>query len=227
MPFTPRTDWPEIEAAYRAGEDLAAIAARFGIASASIRRKARVKGWPGHNRPEGKPKPRRKTKKKPAERSLYPTDLSARVVMPPDCTSCPLLPDNLDRLKAVLAQSTYGAGDAPGANPQTGADRPDDNQARLAMTMRITARLYAALSKQMAQVEARLREAECAPGADAPARERDARTLASLTRTFEKLLELDRSTAASRPESDMAETDLDAFRQDLARRLEALRRSGG
>ena len=74
-----------------------------------------------------------------------------------------------------------------------------------------------------------------AAGTAAPApaeRERDIRALGGLTRTLEKLMAMDRDTAAAAAEGHKEETapdDLDALREALSQRLERLvsRRRGG
>ncbi len=88
------------------------------------------------------------------------------------------------------------------------------------------ARLYAALDKQVADVERRLAKAQGeGNGSKAGDRERDARTLATLARTLEKLNamtpEVDQEDDESPPE------DIEEFRRELSRRLAELRRQGG
>ncbi|MCB1493035.1 MAG: hypothetical protein KDJ77_14765 [Rhodobiaceae bacterium] len=107
-----------------------------------------------------------------------------------------------------------------------GWPRRSDRKARVTARDRI-ARLYEALDSQMADVQRRLAEAEGADGASqAGDRERDARTLATLARTLEKL----NAMAPETPEQeadDTAPDDIEAFREELARRLAELRRQGG
>lgn len=82
-------------------------------------------------------------------------------------------------------------------------------------------RLFKALERQMTDVEQRL----CgdSAGRGATERERDARTLASLVRTLEKLRSLDAATAT---QARSGQGDLEAkvvqLRQTLARRLARL-----
>lgn len=82
-------------------------------------------------------------------------------------------------------------------------------------------RLYAALERQVREVEARL-AAEDGP---ASAGERDARTLSNLARTFEKLMEIDGGGAEAHDEGGAR--DIDALRKELAKRIDRLRRERG
>ncbi|AXS39953.1 hypothetical protein [Breoghania sp. L-A4] len=84
---------------------------------------------------------------------------------------------------------------------------------------RMTARLFAAFERQVRDMEARL------AGLDGrEADDRDARTLATLAQTLDRLVGLDASiNAPDDGEAPDDEPDIDAFRRDLARRLEAIR----
>ncbi len=78
----------------------------------------------------------------------------------------------------------------------------------------LVSRLFHAVERQIAEIERRFVELQ---GTGAGGDERDARTLAALARTIELLIGLERQ---ARPElSDTPETDIDAIRRDLARRI--------
>lgn len=107
-------------------------------------------------------------------------------------------------------------------------------------TERMLERLQDALELQMKEVEARLARHDVNLVSDTSV-ERDARTLASLVRTFERILELQESHSsqhsepAEKPcqdtddedEDTMEHLDIDTFREELTRRLEDLRRTRG
>jgi hypothetical protein len=78
----------------------------------------------------------------------------------------------------------------------------------------LIARLYRAFEKQIAEVEARFGQ----PTADEG--EQDARTLGTLARTLEKLIELDRERTEDRDKEEPA--DLARLRQTLSDRLRRL-----
>jgi hypothetical protein len=84
-------------------------------------------------------------------------------------------------------------------------------------------RIFRALDRQMREIEQRLDMAEQTGrrGADM---EHDARALASLTRTLEKLRALQREAAAeaARGQGDGADAGADAHRMELERRLSGL-----
>jgi len=82
----------------------------------------------------------------------------------------------------------------------------------------LIARLYRAFEKQIAEVESRFDR----PGAEAG--EQDARTLGTLARTLEKLIELDREQTEDRDTEEPA--DLARLRQKLADRLRRLAGGG-
>jgi hypothetical protein len=82
----------------------------------------------------------------------------------------------------------------------------------------LIARLYRAFEKQIAEVEARFGQ----PGADEG--EQDARTLGTLARTLEKLIELDRERTEDRDTEEPA--DLAQLRQKLSDRLRRLAGGG-
>lgn len=102
---------------------------------------------------------------------------------------------------------------------------------------RMTERMWRAAEAKVCEIEARMTGLDCAP-ADA---ERDARALAVLARVIRELSALDRKPAA-RPAPDAKDApagapvdedaradlarDLDSFRRELARRLDALREDG-
>jgi hypothetical protein len=82
----------------------------------------------------------------------------------------------------------------------------------------LIARLYRAFEKQIAEVEARFGQ----PGEDEG--EQDARTLGTLARTLEKLIELDRERTEDRDKEEPA--DLARLRQTLTDRLRRLAGGG-
>jgi hypothetical protein len=82
----------------------------------------------------------------------------------------------------------------------------------------LIARLYRAFEKQIAEVESRFGR----PGADEG--EQDARTLGTLARTLEKLIELDRERTEDRDKEEPA--DLARLRQTLTDRLRRLAGGG-
>jgi hypothetical protein len=81
----------------------------------------------------------------------------------------------------------------------------------------LVARLFRAVERQIAEVERRFDGA-----APASLEEKDARTLGALARTLELLIGLEKQAGRDTTEP---EPDIDAFRLDLARRLESLRRA--
>ncbi len=76
-------------------------------------------------------------------------------------------------------------------------------------------RLFAAVERQVIEIERRF-----AADPDAAADEKDARTLATLARTLELLVGLEKGTAAPADTTEVA--DADVVRRELARRIEAL-----
>jgi hypothetical protein len=91
-------------------------------------------------------------------------------------------------------------------------------------------RLLAALDQKMTEFETRLTDGAAPSAADS---ERDARTLNTLVRLFDKLQNFDAKAAPPKPSSAAASTahaahsetshDADRLRHDLAQRLEKLR----
>lgn len=88
--------------------------------------------------------------------------------------------------------------------------------------MALVARLWSTADRQVREIEKRLRR-----GAQQPTdRERDARVLAVLVRTLRDLNAFDQATKAAGAAMDPAEhddmpTDIDEFRNELARRINA------
>lgn len=82
----------------------------------------------------------------------------------------------------------------------------------------LVARLFRAVERQIAEVERRF-DGTAPPSLE----EKDARTLGALARTLELLIGLEKQ--AGRDADDEPEPDIDAFRLDLAHRLESLRRA--
>ena len=103
-----------------------------------------------------------------------------------------------------------GDGAGPGPEP----DRPELDRSVL------VSRLFRAVERQIDEIDRRLTQLQ-SDGVD----ERDARTLAALAKTLELLIGLERQT---RPEVvDTPEADIDAFRRDLARRIQSLQATEG
>jgi transposase-like protein len=98
------------------------------------------------------------------------------------------------------------------------ADASLDRAADRALTI---ARIRETVDREVSAVETSLRKLDrMAPrGGDV---ERSARTLASLVKTLNELKRLDATERDARPETEDDERDIDEFRRDLARRLDAL-----
>ncbi|MDR3376650.1 MAG: hypothetical protein P4L98_23255 [Ancalomicrobiaceae bacterium] len=100
------------------------------------------------------------------------------------------------------------------AGPAPEPDRPELDRSVL------VSRLFRAVERQIDEIDRRLTQLQ-SDGVD----ERDARTLAALAKTLELLIGLERQT---RPEVvDTPEADIDAFRRDLARRIQSLQATEG
>jgi len=85
----------------------------------------------------------------------------------------------------------------------------------------LVSRLFEALERQMREIESRI-DGE-AGERSAAGRERDARTLASLVRTLEKLLGLDTGSGGDATEREgAAHRDIEGLRRALAERIERL-----
>ncbi|WP_334175008.1 hypothetical protein [Pseudoxanthobacter sp.] len=82
----------------------------------------------------------------------------------------------------------------------------------------LVGRLMQAFARQVSEVEARL-------GSEGGADERDARTLGVLAKTLETLIDLDRAAQGDRAGEEEAK-NLDAVREEIARRLDRLRGAG-
>lgn len=82
-------------------------------------------------------------------------------------------------------------------------------------------RLYRAFERQVGEAEARL-ETASSQGAGG---EKEARTLGTLARTLEKLIELQGELEETKPDEDVGRVDLGRLRRKLARRIAAMRRS--
>ncbi len=88
---------------------------------------------------------------------------------------------------------------------------------------KLVARLYAALHQQMSAIERRMKVKPEIEDTNATATaERDARTLSTLVRTLEKLIELQDSNKSVSDKADNVGADLDAarFRDEIVRRIE-------
>ena len=97
-----------------------------------------------------------------------------------------------------------------------GARRSHRQLPRVPGRAEMIARLYRAFERQVAEIEARFGDGGAAVG------DEDARTLGSLARTLEKLIELDREQTEDRQNQEPV--DLDRLRKKLA---DHLRRLGG
>ncbi len=90
----------------------------------------------------------------------------------------------------------------------------------------LVARLYETLRQQMTAIEKRLQLMPDLDDTNATATaERDARTLSTLVRTLEKLIELqgDAIKGPGKVEDASAESDADKFRIELVRRIEGFK----
>lgn len=106
-----------------------------------------------------------------------------------------------------------GAAVRTGPKPAPKARRPVDRAD-------LIHRLYRVVARQVREIEKRV----CTPAVSAD--ERDARTLAAVARTLDLLVEIERRVVGD-PATARSEIDLDALRQDLARRIRGLRDPGG
>ncbi|MEZ5841415.1 MAG: hypothetical protein R3D02_13645 [Hyphomicrobiales bacterium] len=88
---------------------------------------------------------------------------------------------------------------------------------------RLVERLYRALDRQMQDIEERL----AGLGEGGSAGEREARTLAALARTLDKLIELEEAAGRPGEAEKVEERDRERFRAELARRLARLGGAAG
>lgn len=86
----------------------------------------------------------------------------------------------------------------------------------------IVARLYAALDRKMKEIEERISAG--GEGASAADAERDARTLTSLARLYEKLSEMEQAAEKASKKGEVSQKDMNADRQreEIAEHLERL-----
>lgn len=84
----------------------------------------------------------------------------------------------------------------------------------------IVARLYAALDRKMKEIEERI--SASGEGVSAADAERDARTLTSLARLYEKLSEMEQASEKAAQKGEFSQKDMNADRQreEIAERLE-------
>jgi hypothetical protein len=86
----------------------------------------------------------------------------------------------------------------------------------------LVARLWRAAERQVGDIEQRLEAA----GQEPPERERDARLLAILVKTLRELAAFDQAHSAAQsrtePADDDAPRDMDEFRRELARKIDAI-----
>jgi hypothetical protein len=114
-----------------------------------------------------------------------------------------------------------GGPDAGGQNAseRDAGERHADRRAALIR------RLYRTLEQQMHEIETRL-DAASGDAATASA-ERDARTLSTLTRTLEKLLEMEQSASATPAQKDdLSDRKIDELREHVARKIARLGGAG-
>lgn len=110
----------------------------------------------------------------------------------------------------------------------SGAEGASTGSSGVSRRAGIISRLYAALDHKMREIEHRIERASQAggEGLSAADSERDARTLTALARLFEKLSDLDTSSAAQAVPKGEApagkEIDADRFRLKIADRLERM-----
>jgi len=114
------------------------------------------------------------------------------------------------------------AGKGPAAGLPMIVLRRDLGGARVARPERIRAslvdRLWRAADRQVREIEKRLRLDQ-----EADARERDARMLATMVKTLRELRALDAArTQQESSEDDQGPDNLDDFRRDLARKIDAI-----
>ncbi len=86
----------------------------------------------------------------------------------------------------------------------------------------LVGRLYRAFERQVADAEARLSDAAL----EGAAGEKEARTLGTLARTLEKLIELQGELEDKKPDDSGERVDILRLRRKLARRIARMRGSG-
>lgn len=102
-------------------------------------------------------------------------------------------------------------GERTPTRPRLPRKRPGDP----ASQAELIARMFKVVDRQIAEIEKRLSPADFD--------EKDARTLAGIARTLELLIGLKKQAG---PQTADTEIDIDAFREDLARRIAGLRDAG-
>lgn len=119
------------------------------------------------------------------------------------------------------------AGDVPGMTlPPIPRRRPAVRRLRPRRSMRlaIVTRLWHAAEQQVREIEQRLAQ----HGQPSSERDRDARLLSTLVKTLKELAAMDQShdDSATKPESSASDDedvrDIDEFRRDLARQMDAI-----
>lgn len=132
-------------------------------------------------------------------------------------------------------QAACAKGDFAMANPEgQGNDAAKTQPRRTSASIRkaparsrLISRLWITAERQVEAIEARLSEL----GNDAQAIERDAKTLAIVSRTVRELVAIEAEAKSARqkaekPRDDAPSRSIDDFRAELAARLEQLRREG-
>jgi hypothetical protein len=199
-------DWEDIRRAYESShETVAVIAAHFGVAAREVSRRANLKdsGW-----------------------LLRPRGTAALVMARARSAT--------QRLEESMALGSDGASLGPVSRLELATDDNDPTAPALksataqsgGATHRraLIRRLYNVLDAKLGEVEARIIARKKLSGADT---EREARQLANLIKTFEKLTELsDAPIRSNKPTSatpDATEDDAERLRQDITQRFERLR----
>ncbi|MBX6426721.1 MAG: hypothetical protein IRZ09_12460 [Variibacter sp.] len=138
---------------------------------------------------------------------------------------CERAPLDLSPAQRALAAARKAPRSTSRAKPDARAARSDgavpDSALESADTAGLIARLHAAVEQELAAVE-RLR-AQLGPAPENPGdAERTARTLATLARTLGEVERLRGAVAPpAHPDDDDMPTDIDEFRRELARRIDA------
>jgi transposase-like protein len=204
-------DWTALARDYAENAlSVAEICALHGISSRTLYRRARIEGW----------LLRRPAQSKVSSRAL--TDaVGPGGVASESVTDAPIQVDDGQGAQ-ITAPPKSPARTTPATRRKQTASATRAKQAKPP----IAKRLLTALEKKMSDIESRLVNASAASATDSA---RDARTLSTLVTLFEKI-ERHGAKSASRAEQSLSGVPIigeglnaDRIREDLARRLEALR----